>query len=610
MLLVAVPLLVSACAPPIGVRHLTPVDANRALTVNILSAAKPSVYSARLLQRLALANAFEEDPAAVLAQLHTGLGGYDEQERVLALSELSFAYAEKSGRRPYFLAAAVYAWMYLTGTHTEPAPTAFDERVRLAADLYGRGIVLGLMDVKGERIDLAARSVELPFGVLHLETRPADYARAGYHLEAFTSLTELEVYGLRNRYRRRGIGAPLVAKIRPEPGLAATKWVPEAAKLPVTLIVRFDGAREALAGGQLTGRIELYDPVNTESVNIDTQTVPLETDPTAELAYRLHGSPVWDFELAGFRRGDFTATALGKQRGGDTGLYMFEPYQPGRIPLVFVHGTASSPARWAEMGNELMSDPWIASRYQFWFFLYNTGNPVAYSAMHLRDDLQAVVRDVDPEGNDSALRNMVLIGHSQGGLLVKMTVVDSGTRFWDAVANKPFDQVMLLGSDRDLLHHALFVEPLPFVKRVIFVATPHHGSFVAENWMGNLARRLVTFPATLVHVGTQLVTLNAQGVLRESMRVPTAVENMRASNPFLRTLSTLPIDPHVHVHSIIAVKGDGPPEQGDDGVVRYSSAHIEPVDSEIVVRSPHSVQSHPEAIEEVRRILREHCGPE
>jgi hypothetical protein len=45
-----------------------------------------------------------------------------------------------------------------------------------------------------------------------------------------------------------------------------------------------------------------------------------------------------------------------------------------------------------------------------------------------------------------------------------------------------------------------------------------------------------------------------------------------------------------------------------DGVVAYESAHIEGVASELVVRSGHSTQSHPETIEEVRRILREHVG--
>jgi hypothetical protein len=43
-------------------------------------------------------------------------------------------------------------------------------------------------------------------------------------------------------------------------------------------------------------------------------------------------------------------------------------------------------------------------------------------------------------------------------------------------------------------------------------------------------------------------------------------------------------------------------------VVEYASAHIEPVESELVVKSGHSVQGNPHAIEEVRRILRLHVG--
>ena len=101
------------------------------------------------------------------------------------------------------------------------------------------------------------------------------------------------------------------------------------------------------------------------------------------------------------------------------------------IPVVLVHGTASSPARWAEMANELLGDPEIGSRYQIWGFIYNSGNPIALSAMRLRESLIAFRKDIDPEGKDPALDEMVVIGHSQGGLLTKMTVVDSGTRFWD-----------------------------------------------------------------------------------------------------------------------------------------------------------------------------------
>jgi hypothetical protein len=53
------------------------------------------------------------------------------------------------------------------------------------------------------------------------------------------------------------------------------------------------------------------------------------------------------------------------------------------------------------------------------------------------------------------------------------------------------------------------------------------------------------------------------------------------------------------------VEGEGPVEQGDDGVV---PAHIEPVESELIVRSSHSAQGNPHTIEEVRRILRLHAG--
>jgi hypothetical protein len=95
-------------------------------------------------------------------------------------------------------------------------------------------------------------------------------------------------------------------------------------------------------------------------------------------------------------------------------------------------------------------------------------------------------------------------------------------------------------------------------------------------------------------------------------RLPTRLDTLRAGNPFLETLAKLPLDPHVHAHSIIPVEGDGPFENGADGVVRYSSAHIDGVDSELVVQpSGHSVQETPQAIREVRRILLLHAqsGP-
>jgi len=81
---------------------------------------------------------------------------------------------------------------------------------------------------------------------------------------------------------------------------------------------------------------------------------------------------------------------------------------------------------------------------------------------------------------------------------------------------------------------------------------------------------------------------------------------MTPGSPLIRTLAPAPLAPGVIGHSIIAVKGDGPFQQDTDGVVAYSSAHLEGMASELVVNSGHSVQQNPEAIEEVRRILLEH----
>ena len=345
----------------------------------------------------------------------------------------------------------------------------------------------------------------------------------------------------------------------------------------------------------------------TAAVQIGSYTVPLESDPSAALAYRLEGAPVWDFEIAGFRRGDFSFPGVGKS-GDINGLFMLHPYHPNMIPVVFVHGTASSPARWAEMANELLGDPAIASRYQLWFFIYNSGNPIVLSAMRLRESLQAVRKDVDPDGKEPALNQMVVIGHSQGGLLTKMMVVDSGNRFWNNVTSVPFDQAELDPDTRDLASRAMFFKPQPFVTRVIFIATPHRGSYMASNPIVKFGNKFINLPGGLAKSAVALGKLRETSITGTPFTMPTALDNMDASNRFIKALSATPIAPGVHAHSIIPVKGSGPVEDGNDGVVEYKSAHIDGVESELIVRSGHSTQATPETIEEVRRILYEHAG--
>ncbi len=85
--------------------------------------------------------------------------------------------------------------------------------------------------------------------------------------------------------------------------------------------------------------------------------------------------------------------------------------------------------------------------------------------------------------------------------------------------------------------------------------------------------------------------------------VLTSADGMSPDNPLINTLAEIPLAPGVKGHSIIAVQNDGDPKLGDDGVVKYTSAHIEGVESEFIVRNDHSAQQNPLAIDEVRRIL-------
>jgi pimeloyl-ACP methyl ester carboxylesterase len=604
LLLAGVLLLGVACRTPVGVKRVDARTVHRTLTANVLSTGKPSPSATQTLNRSNLAERFGNDPEGTLAELRERYLADPEAADLAALAELAFAHAENGGGGPWFLASAVYAYAFLFPGSGERPPDPFDPRLRLAADLYNRGLTAGLMLEGGDEVDLAPRTLSLPFGELVLESRPGGFLWAGHRLEDFVPVAELEVRGLRDRYRRTGIGAPLAARIGPRdealPELVYERWIPKRQRVPCTAFVRMPEIRRALAEGRVRGSVELYLAGEHETVPVDGRPVPLEFEPTAVLAFSLTKSRLWDVELAGFRG---QTTDLGTA----SNLVMLRPHERGRIPLVFVHGTASSPARWAEMLNELAADRRLLGRYEAWVFFYNTGNPILYSAMQLRELLQGAVAALDPEGSDPGLRRMVVMGHSQGGLLTKLMAVESGDRFWANVSDVPLSELDLDPETESLLRRAMFFEPVPEVRRLIFIATPHGGSFLAGRRVAGIATRLVTMPVDVARAGADLLPSDPKDrAMRKIQRVPSSIDNMTPGHPFIVTLRETPLDARVSAHSIIAVRGGGPLMSQHDGVVRYESAHVEGVASEKVVVSSHSVQGHPEAIAEVRRILLEH----
>ncbi|MCK9620338.1 MAG: lysophospholipase [Methylobacter sp.] len=614
-------LIVSGCANPVGVKNVDIQTGYRLQTESVLSVGQPSDASQKVLRRNGLLDRFEAEPSRVLAELHAALKPTGDDDRLFALAELSFLHAERTGDRAYFLASAVYAWaLLLPGDDNEVLLKPSDPRFRLAYDLYNQGVAQGLAapgDEDDHEVRLEPGEYKLPFGTLQVTLDKSGLTWGGYRLDHFISTSTLAVHGLRNRYRNPGLGASLTASLaarqKGEKVIGSERLGPRT-QVPVTALLRFEHARANLAGGKLSGRLELYASDQAETVAVDDGRLqPIEFDPTAALAYQLNDSPLYSMEISAFFRGGFISGLMSDLKSEDRtqdGLFTLQPHRAGKIPVVLVHGTASSPARWAELINELQGDPIIRKRFQIWVFLYDSGNPIGYSAGLLRTALTNAVQEFDPEGKDTTLQRMVVIGHSQGGLLTKLTAIDSGTRLWDRVSNKPLDEVLVNPEIRTLLRRSMFFKPLPFVERVVFISTPHHGAMLAaRRVITGLAAKLISLPrAVLGELAQAAGTISDEKLAAAMSSPPTAVDNMSPNNPALKILETIPVMPRIKAHSIIAVEGDGPKEEGDDGVVTYRSAHIDEAVSELVVRWSHSSQGQPEVIEEIRRILNEHLA--
>jgi pimeloyl-ACP methyl ester carboxylesterase len=609
--LLALALVFAACASsPVGVTRVDPSAVHQRLTRSALSTRQLSPQTHNVLLEANLDALFDDNPEKALEHLHDlAVSGSGGPPQLFAVAEASFLHAERTGKRSYYLAAAVYAWAYLFPEDPTEAPSAFDPRFRLAANLYNRGLTSALETGENRQIVLNGGTLDLPFGQLDVAFDRAQLVWQGRRMTGFAPIAEFRVFGLQAHYRKPGLGAPMAASLAPLASENQPKDLLRAElTLPVTALLRSPRSRTALAWPPLASTLEVHVPDASEVVEIAGRRVPLETEPTAVLAYALADSPIWQQELSRF----FAAQPFAG--GEQSELYATVPHRRGRIPVVFVHGTASSFGRWAEMYNRLAADSRLRDRYEFWFFSYDSGNQLGWSAMLLRESLERAVKLLDPEGTDPGLRRMVVIGHSQGGLLTKMTAIDSGSRFWDLAFKRPLETLDVSPETRDLLQRIAFVTPLPFVKRVVFLATPHRGSSLTvgrlAEWAADMIRDFIKAPIAVTRAMTELATKRDALVLASAdatPRIMTSIDQMNPRNKSLRTLAEIPIAPGVAANSIIAVKSSGPVEDGGDGVVNYRSAHLDGVESELVVQSGHSLQDHPETVEEVRRVLLYHA---
>ena len=364
----------------------------------------------------------------------------------------------------------------------------------------------------------------------------------------------------------------------PRPGLAC----------PVTAILDFRPSSTVGAGTRDVTLI-LYDPTRRSAVQLAGAQRPLAADFGAPLAY--YPEPGLLLGLMAMMRPENY-----EQR---TGLYMLEPYDPDRIPVIFVHGLLSIPQMWVPTVTGVESDPALRGRYQFWVFAYPTGDPIALSALRLRESL-AQVYQLYPKTKD-----VVLISHSMGGLLSQMQAVTTRHVLWDRVFRGYADQVYAALPPDNVVKRALIFDANPRVARIVFICVPHRGSDLAINWIGSIGIALIRLPGKILTGVTDVVAAPLQKSLGLK-RLPTGINGLSPQNPLLHGLDTLPI--RAPYHSIIGDRGRGDTPNSSDGVVAYWSSHLAGAQSELVVPGPHGSFALPQTISELKRILRLHLA--
>ena len=402
---------------------------------------------------------------------------------------------------------------------------------------------------------------------------------------------ELDVRGkfVVPRLTREGAGAALVAVRRERAPQIPLRFAPPRVYTAVSALARFTERK---------CEIQFIDPLASETVSISGRTLPLHADFTAPIALGLTREHP---EKIGF------AAMLNPEKFAYTERFIqVQPYDPNKIPVVFVHGLQDTPVSWVPMVNALWSDPVLRRNYQVCAFSYPSGYPIPYSALLLRRELDALDRTFPHH------RPIVLVGHSMGGIISRLMVTDSGgDKLWRYFFGKPPAQTKLSPDTKALLEEALIFKPRRDVARLIFISTPHRGSVIAENPIGRIGSSLIRKSVQYMNAGREILqasVVQEDPTVLKLNRLPNSIDTLAPNDPFVKEMNTLPMAKRIPYHSIIGDRGRGDTPNSSDGVVPYWSSHVSGAKSERIVPSDHGANQNPQGIAEVIRILNEHVA--
>ena len=608
ILLFSIVLSITGCSGPYSAKKRDLTQLFKRRQQNALNSDTPSQLTQQYLRLENLTEQYKDDRVELIKQLGRRVSETQDLQTVRVLAELSLLEGRKKFSRhedaaALYITSAETSFRYLMSGEEPSARSVLDPSFRFVAEIYNAAVteMVKLHEIQDNpwkssgtysvgntvyEFTLKAPSYEVWDPVFFDELVPA---------------YEIKTKGLRNEYYTSGLGAPFIGVV--ENPKKTLKWgefcSDNKAGYPVTAMLLFEPARTEGQRRHVKTEIVFYNSLTQDEITLENMEVPLEVDYSTPLVVQLENINPFTLGLSSMFKSD--------KKIDDAGLFLLEPYNPDKIPVVMVHGLMSSPVTWIEMFNDLRGKPEIRDRYQFWFFQYPTGLPVLYSSSILRENLLNIQKKLDPDLTNPNFNNMVLVGHSMGGLLSRVMMQDSGDTYWDSFFEEPFDDIQISESSREMLRQALFFESIPFVQRMVFISTPHRGSPIADHWYSSMASGMIDLPSNLVNTSQNLfsdkVKLNQQ-VYHNTKKIKIrSIDNLSATSPFTIVYNQVPVRDDVVYHSIIGTRKDDTGPGSSDGIVPYESSHIDFAVSERLVHSGHPAQQHPDAIDELKRIL-------
>ncbi|MDH2102887.1 alpha/beta fold hydrolase [Acinetobacter ursingii] len=510
-----------------------------------------------------------------------------------------------------------YSYAYLFKTKRKPIDRIFDNRQVQIRDFYNQAIAK-LVTISAQRssVKKATDSVKIGNSIYNINLDQYQLLK-NKELDRFISSYNLNFSGLRTIHRRDGFGSEFVAVFPASEEKSNNKYILDplnasyqtsinpnihkARYLSATIVarpVKAESVDDIINSPNIT--VQVMDPYRTENVDIAGKSYPLAANFSAPYG-------LW---LAENNLGAAAYLSLidREERLTMPHLYMLEPYNPNKKVIVLVHGLASSPEAWIALTNDIMGDSILREHYQVWQVFYSTNMPILESRFQIYALLKQAFGALNP--NDPADKDAVLIGHSMGGIISRLLVSNADISQSALSMMSPYQQAKL--KKHPIVSERLKIQPITNFDRAVFMSSPNRGTDFADLWFTRAARKIIKLPGAFLGAVTDTITnqdIDAKDILTRIDKglIQNGPSDLSHKSKFMALTEDINPPKGFVFHSIIGNKTNSKdPDVMTDGIVPYKSAHLDGATSEVIIKGGHSIQETPEAVLELRRILRQH----